>query len=327
MLRRHLLMAALAGAPQSPREYAEQLSRYYGHDLDAVVYIPAVALIARIRLGALDDARRIAEPWVDGSRDSLAKATASHFSGHLVFAELAERTKDPRYVARVRAAADFGFAPNGEMKFHNEMSDAVFMGCPILAKAGKLTGEKKYFEMAARHFAFMESLCKRPDGLYRHSPLCEVAWGRGNAFPLLGLALTLADFPEPRLLTAYQNLARTLAGYQDNGGMWHQVIDVPASYPEFSCTAMIATSYRQGIRNGWLPSAEYQPRVTKAWDAIRERTSSDGTLTGVCESTGKQKTLDEYLNRKAITGRDPRGGAMALLLSTELAGLGPSASR
>jgi hypothetical protein len=41
----------------------------------------------------------------------------------------------------------------------------------------------------------------------------------------------------------------------------------------------------------------------------------------VCESTGKQPSLDDYLNRLAILDHDPRGGGMALLLSTEVAGL------
>jgi hypothetical protein len=42
-------------------------------------------------------------------------------------------------------------------------------------------------------------------------------------------------------------------------------------------------------------------------------------LIDVCESTGKQKTLGDYLRRAAILDRDPRGGAMALLFATELA--------
>ena len=69
------------------------------------------------------------------------------------------------------------------------------MAIPLLAKAGKLTGDRKYFDMAARHVAFMQKLVLRPDGLYRHSPLTDAAWGRGNAFPALGLALALSDFP------------------------------------------------------------------------------------------------------------------------------------
>jgi hypothetical protein len=41
----------------------------------------------------------------------------------------------------------------------------------------------------------------------------------------------------------------------------------------------------------------------------------------VCESTNKQNTLEDYLNRAALLGPDPRGGAMAMLFATELAGL------
>jgi hypothetical protein len=44
-------------------------------------------------------------------------------------------------------------------------------------------------------------------------------------------------------------------------------------------------------------------------------------LIDVCESTGKQASVDAYLNRLAILDRDPRGGAMALLFATEMAGL------
>jgi len=38
----------------------------------------------------------------------------------------------------------------------------------------------------------------------------------------------------------------------------------------------------------------------------------------VCESTGKQPKLDDYLRRTAIWDRDPRGGAMAMFLAAEL---------
>jgi PAS domain-containing protein len=47
----------------------------------------------------------------------------------------------------------------------------------------------------------------------------------------------------------------------------------------------------------------------------------DGTLLDVCESTNKQRSLEDYLRRAALTGRDPRGGAMALLFATDMAGL------
>jgi rhamnogalacturonyl hydrolase YesR len=205
------------------------------------------------------------------------------------------------------------------MPLHDEMSDSVFMGTPILAAAGKLTGDPKYFDMAVRHFRFMQKLDLRADGLYRHSPLDEAAWGRGNAFPAMGLAFTLEYLPKnDEVLTAYQHLMETLARFQDVDGMWHEVIDVPGSYAELTATSMIAVAMQKGIRNGWIPAEKYKPIVERAWTAVKGRVAPDGQLIDVCTSTGKQKNLKAYLDRTAILGLDPRGGAMALLLATEL---------
>jgi rhamnogalacturonyl hydrolase YesR len=312
---------------RSPHQIAEQLAEYYGHDFNDPVYIPAMALIGRLRLGSLEDVERLAAPFADGTRDALAQATSSTLGGHLLFGELAERTGDARYIALVRRAANLGFTENGAMKdampLHNEMSDAVFMACPLLAKAGRLTHDRKYFELALRHLEFMQKLCLRPDGLYRHSPLDQAAWGRGNAFPALGLVLTLSDLPPadpvfPTILASYRNHMKALAPFQDENGMWREVVDVPGSYSEFSATAMIALAMVPGIRSGWLDRTQYQPRVDRAWRALRMRISADGRLVDVCESTGKQPSLEAYLNRAAILDRDPRGGGMALLLATEL---------
>ena len=301
MLRRNLLLAFLKTKP-----LAGQLAKVYGQSLSQIVYIQTTALLGRLRLNALADVERLVQPFVNGEKDSLADMSASHLSGHLLFAELYKLTRNPVYEQRVQAAAS-----RAELTVYNEMSDGVFMGCPILARAGQ-------FEKAAAHFAALEKLCLRPDGLWRHSPLCDAAWGRGNAFPALGLALTLESAPNNKtLLTAYTNLCATLAKYQTPSGLWRQVIDHPTAYEEFSATAMIATAMRKGIRNGWLPKRAYQPLVNRAWQAISSRTTANGELTDVCESTGKQKTLAAYLNRRAITGRDPRGGAMALYFATE----------
>ena len=316
---------------RTPATLAEQMAQFYGRDeLTDAVYITGMALIGQLRLGHLSDVERAVAAFTTGAKDSLARATSSNLAGHLVFAELAERTGDARYVQLVRKAADLGFTEAGAMKeampLHNEMSDAVFMACPILAKAGKLTGERKYFELALRHLEFMQKLCLRPDGIYRHSPLDPAAWGRGNAFPALGLALTLSDLPAgdpvfPPILREYRSHMDALARFQDENGMWRQLIDVPGSYPEFSATAMIATAMLRGIRSGWLEAGRFQPLVDRAWRAIKMRAAPDGRLVDVCESTGKQTSADAYLRRLAILDRDPRGGAMALLLATEMAGL------
>jgi rhamnogalacturonyl hydrolase YesR len=290
---------------RTPREIAQELAKYYGHDLGQPVYIPAMALIGRLRLGEQADVERLAEPYVNGAKNSLDKPNATYYAGHLVFAELARRTHDPRYAARVQAAAELASTPAGD-----EMSDGVFMACPILAAAG-------YSDRALRHLRYMERLDLRPDGLYRHSPLNDAAWCRGNAFPALGMAWALEEKANPDILRSFQALIAALAKYQDRDGMWHEVIDQPGSYAEFSATAMIADAMRKGLRNKWLDPS-YEAKVQLAWKGILARIGPEGKLTDVCEGTGKQKNADDYLYRAASNGKDARGGAMALLLSTDL---------
>ena len=314
---------------RSPKQLAEELAQTYGHDFDQLTYLPGMALIGQLRLGNTAEVVKLAERYADG-RDNLARANSLTLAGHLVFAEIAERTRDPRFVELVRRAANTGFTESGAMKdsmpYHDEMSDSVFMAIPLLAKAGKLTGDRKYFDMAARHLAFMQKLVLRPDGLYRHSPLTDAAWSRGNAFPALGLALALSDFPKDHpayeeMVGAFVRHMDRLAALQNEDGLWLEVVDHAGSYAEFSSTAMIGTAMLRGIRNGWLDARTFQPVVDRAWHAILGRVGQGGVLLDVCESTNKQRTLEDYLHRMAILDRDPRGGGMALIFATEMAGL------
>jgi rhamnogalacturonyl hydrolase YesR len=307
---------------RSPRDFATQLSRKYGGALQNMVYIEALSVWGHLRLGRRAHVAALLEPYLSGQKNSLSKPTASHYSGHLLVAEYARKTDDKRASDLAIAAARRAI----EQPLDNEMSDSVFMVCPILAAAGTLSQEPTSFVKAAEsHYIRMEKLCRRSDGVWRHSPLSDAAWGRGNAFPLLGLALTLSYLPKsdasfPRLMSAYSDLAGRLVTHQNDVGLWHQVIDRPDSYAEFSATAMIALALERGMRREWLPRAKYSPVVARAWTAVKRRTSLEGELMDVCESTGKQPSVEAYFNREAIFGPDPRGGAMALMLSTELAG-------
>lgn len=332
-----ILTSSAFAQARAPREVAEQLANVYGHKLDQVAYIPALPLVAKLRLTEITgdekyaaEVRTIVEPFRTGEKSPVPKS-GSEQAGHLLFAALAERssgTDRERWIALCRIAADQIFDDSGKafavMPFHNEMSDAVFMAGPILAATGKLTGDRNYFDAAAVHFASMRTYCLREDGLYRHSPLCEAAWGRGNGFPALGLALALSDWPEDHpafqpLLEEFRKHIAVLKTHQDpKTKCWHQVIDQPESYDEYSCTCMIGFAMARAIRRGWLSRDDYQPHVDRAWQAIESRTSPNGDLVNVCTGTGKQKTLRDYFDRPAINGKDDRGGAMGLMFATEL---------
>jgi unsaturated rhamnogalacturonyl hydrolase len=311
---------------RTARQLAEELAEHYGHDFDQAIYINAIALVARMRLGAIEDVKRLAEPYVNGSKDSIARPNALAMAGHIVFTELARQTKDARYTALVRKVADLGFDASGQMleamPYNDGYSDSVFMGTTILAQAGALTGEQKYFDMADRHLRYMEKLDLRPDGLFRHRPEADVPWGRGNGFAALGLTLTLSDLPRgspayDHALASYRNLMKTLLTYQTRDGLWRNVVNHPGSYPEFSGTAMIGFALQRGLKQGWIKGSEYRRAVDQAWLAVNSRAASSGRLVDVCESTARFTTEKEYLQRAAILGMDARGGAMAMLFATE----------
>src|SRR5262249_13582381 len=300
-------------------------------DFNQPTYIQTMALIGQLRLGHTADVSRLVEPYLNGSKNSFASPSQSSLAAHMLFYEIAKRTGDARATKLVTRAANIGFTDTGEpkefMPLHGGWSDSVFMDIPILAKAGALTGDRKYFDMAAGHLRYMQKIVFRRDGLYQHQASTDAPWGRGNGFPALGLALTLSDFPKDHpdfawMLRAFQQHMTALSQFQDENGMWREVVDYPGAYPEFSGTAMIATAMLRGIKNGWLDAGTYQPLVDKAWQAILIRTSSDGRVFDVAESTGTRGLLlKDYLRRAAILDRDARAGAFALIFSTEMAGL------
>jgi unsaturated rhamnogalacturonyl hydrolase len=312
---------------RTPQQLAAELAQHYGRDFDQPWYIGAIALIARLQLGDLDDVQRLVEPYVDGRKDSLARPNALVMAGHIVFTELARRTGDPRYIAAVRKVADLGFDASGQMleamPYHDGYSDSVFMGTTIVAQAGRLTGERKYFDMADRHLRFMQQLDLRPDGLYRHQPAADVAWGRGNGFAAVGLALTLAELPRDHAgykhaLQSYRQLMAALLPLQTRDGLWRNVVNHPGAFAEFSGTAMIGFAVQRGLKQGWIEGRDYRRAVDRAWVAVNSRTASSGSFIDVCESTARLTTTQQYLQRGAILGEDARGGAMAMLFATEL---------
>jgi len=316
---------------RSLRAVANELAAIYGRDFNQPTYIQAMALIAQLRLGNTAEVLRLAEPYLNGSRDSFAMPSQSSLAAHMLFYEIARRTKDERAAKLVLRAAASGFTEDGSLRefmpLNGGWSDSFFMDIPILANAGALSGERKYFDMAARHFAYMQKIVGRADGLYRHQASADAAWGRGNGFAALGAALTLTDFPKdhpayPAMLSAFQRHMQALSRHQDENGMFREVIDFPGAYPEYSGTSMIATAMMRGLVKGWLDAA-YPAVIDRAGKGIVIRTGSDGRLFDVAESTGTRGlTSRDYLRRAAILDRDPRGGAFAMIFATEVAGIG-----
>jgi hypothetical protein len=114
----------LAEEPKrTPRQVAEQLAAVYGQKLDQVAYIPALPLVAKLRLSELTGEARHAEqvegivgPFLRGEKSPVPKP-GSEQAGHLIFAALASRAEGKdreRRIALCRAAADQIFDKDGQ---------------------------------------------------------------------------------------------------------------------------------------------------------------------------------------------------------------------
>ncbi len=136
---------------RSALEIAKQLASVYGHQLETAAYIPALACLGRLRLSKLiedqatvRDLRELTKDYLTGQRPTLNdRSSGSDFAGHILFGHLYDTTNETGYRDLVLKAADRAFDAQGKpleaMPTHQEMSDSVFMGCPVLAQAGRLT--------------------------------------------------------------------------------------------------------------------------------------------------------------------------------------------
>ncbi|MBN4064805.1 glycoside hydrolase family 88 protein, partial [Dehalococcoides mccartyi] len=198
-----------------------------------------------------------------------------------------------------------------------------FFASTILGRAFQSTGESKYIDWLSEFLLSAKTL--QPNGLWWHCKASPFFWGRGNAFAAIGFAEAMTYLPEDHpsrseLLHAHILHLEGLVKHQDESGMWHQVIDMPETYLEFSATAMIGYSIARGLREGWLEE-DWRAIVNKAWSGIAGRISTTGELEHVCVGTGPLGTLNEYVERPYTDGLDDRGGAMALWFAVEMARL------
>jgi rhamnogalacturonyl hydrolase YesR len=318
----------------SPIEYAKNLARHYGYQLERpVVYTQGVSLSGRLRLHELlpesdDPSDDIAALVADYTSDPSAIFTASdgtaNYAGICWADELANATDDDLYLDLLQTVADL-FGPSvedGPLDPDIRVEDFFFAGT-MLGRAFLSTGESNYADMLAEFLLSADTL--QANGLWWHCKASPFFWGRGNAFAALGFAEALTFLPEEHpsreeLLHTHLVHLEGLVKHQDESGMWHQVIDLPETYLEFSATAMIGYALARGLREGWLDE-EWRPILDKTWNGIAARISDEGELEHVCVGTGPLATLDEYIVRPYTDGLDDRGGAMALWFAVEMARL------
>jgi unsaturated rhamnogalacturonyl hydrolase len=202
--------------------------------------------------------------------------------------------------------------------------DDAYMSIPFLAQMGRLTGERRYFDDAARQVTGMsERLFDPSKRLYDHSWFEDTPvdgrffWGRGAGWMLMAMAELLsvipADHPDrPKVLDQFQRSVQGVVAVQGSTGMWHQLVDKPDSYLESSATAMYTFAIARGVNRGWISPA-YAPVAQTGWRALEQRVRPDGRIEAICVGTTAAYDMVYYYNRP--TSLDAMQGYGAALMA------------
>ena len=179
--------------------------------------------------------------------------------------------------------------------------DALFMGPPVLVKAGLISKQPQYLTFSdtlyqqtyKRLFNHQEHLFSR-DASYlwdaagqgkKETNGQRIFWSRGNGWVMGGLVQVLQELPKnhptrPFYLRLYKEMSARLIQLQQPDGLWRSSLLDPGAYPggEASGSGFDCYAMAWGINQGILDKATYLPVVRKAWVALNGCVSAEGRV-------------------------------------------------
>ena len=193
--------------------------------------------------------------------------------------------------------------PDGTLARDRPMPDSVwldddYMSVPALAQMGKFTGDRKYFDDAAKQVLhFGQILFVREKGLYIHGLVEGMQehprfyWGRANGWAAMAEVELLSVLPEDHpdraaILSLLRSHIQGLAEAQGTNGLWHQLLDKPETYGETSASAMFVFATARAINRGWIDGNAYGPMASLGWNAVAQKVTAQGQVEGTCIGTG-----------------------------------------
>jgi unsaturated rhamnogalacturonyl hydrolase len=207
-------------------------------------------------------------------------------------------------------------------------ADDLFMSVPFLVRLAKLKGEDKYYDDAAAQIVnFNSYLMDKSNGLYKHcwydnkKSRSNVFWGRANGWIIWATAEALQYLPPKhksysKILELFKAHIDSLLSYQNESGMWHQIITNNNSFEETSCTAMFIIGLARGTRYGWLDK-KYEKYLMKAWHGLIKNIDENGIVKNITFGTDVSDNENYYATRPRYEN-DPRGLGSVLIACKEM---------
>lgn len=186
--------------------------------------------------------------------------------------------------------------------------DDMFMGIPFLVQAALFDGNDSLLEDAARQvLGFNSQVWDEDAALYMHArysgnPAKLPHWSRCNGWASWAMTEVLEHLPathglRPAILAHFQRHCASLLRFQDECGLWPNVLDHPESPLEVSGTAIFVMAMARGVMKGWLDAERFLPAVMRGWDGLESRIEADGTVHAICMGTMCTEDVSYYVNR------------------------------
>jgi rhamnogalacturonyl hydrolase YesR len=112
-------------------------------------------------------------------------------------------------------------------------------------------------------------------------------WGGGNGWAAAGMARVIRRLPperrndRERLAAFVKDIVDGCLACQRSDGLFHDVVDQPATFVETNLAQMLAFAMYEGTSGGWLPKS-YLEKANRLRIAAREKMDAFGYVQGVC---------------------------------------------
>ena len=263
------------------RDVAPRMRQVYQHDKNIDVNLRRV-----VDSHALDDAGAVCSAMIKAQMANPSLALRPLIDSYISYIMNKEYRLSDGTFARTRP------------HYNTVWLDDMFMGIPAVAQMGTLTGDRRYYDEAARQVLNFAGRMYVPEaGLFRHGWVEAMEhhptffWGRANGWALLTLCEVLDALPANHgaradIVNLLQAHASGLMARQGTNGFWHQLLDRPETYEETSCTAIYTYCLAHAINKGWIDALAFGPTVQLAWHAVESAVNAKGQVEGVCVGTG-----------------------------------------
>jgi rhamnogalacturonyl hydrolase YesR len=192
--------------------------------------------------------------------------------------------------------------------------DALFMGPPVLVKAGVTTGNQEYLRKSDEYFKeCYDLLYNKEESLFARdiryvikndsndvweSNGKRVFWSRGNGWVMGGLTRILKELPKdwpqrPFYENLFREMAAKIISIQQADGLWRTSLLDPEAYPggEVSGSGFNCYALAWGINSGLLDRDACLPAVRKAWIGLNRCVNEEGRV-GWVQPVGQDPRLN-----------------------------------